>query len=178
MSPRRRLAASLLLAGLVVPAIGRAQTEGRLPEIVFVVRHAEKVTPTSEPGVALSPAGRQRAERLAALLKDMRITSVWATDTVRAKDTGTPAARERGLEVRTYPARDAAGTVSAAPLLELLRREGGSAALVVGHSDTVPKILAALGAADPPAIPDTDYDNLFVVVPSASGGAAVARLRY
>lgn len=177
MSRAARVA--LLLALALAGTCGAvAAADGTLPPIVFVVRHAEKSTPANEPPVPLSPAGSQRAERLAALLKDAGVTSVWATDTVRARDTAAPLARERGLEVRVYPVRDASDQVSAAPLIDALRKDGGAAALVVGHSNTVPKILAALGVANPPDIPDAEYDNLFVVSTGTTGGAVAVRLRY
>jgi phosphohistidine phosphatase SixA len=172
------VALGLLLAAVPSAPPAAASPDGALPPVVFVVRHAEKSTPANEPPVPLSPAGSQRAERLAALLKDAGVASVWATDTVRARDTAAPLARERGLDVRVYPVRDASGQVSAAPLIDALRKDGGAAALVVGHSNTVPKILAALGVANPPDIPDGEYDNLFVVSTGSTGGAVAIRLRY
>jgi phosphohistidine phosphatase SixA len=179
MSRRGRFAAVLAISlAAAFAATAAATAEDGLPAIVFVVRHAEKSTPANEPSVTLSPAGRQRAERLAVLLKDAGVTSAWATDTVRARDTAAPLARERGLDVRIYPVRDSSDQVSGLPLVEALRKEGGAIALVVGHSNSLPKILEALGVADPPAIPDAEYDNLFVVSTSAAGGAVAVRLRY
>jgi hypothetical protein len=52
------------------------------------------------------------------------------------------------------------------------------AALVVGHSNTVPDILRALGVATPVTIPDDEYDNLFVVVRPAAGPATLVVLKY
>ena len=50
--------------------------------------------------------------------------------------------------------------------------------LVVGHSNTVPPILSALGCGEPVTIEGDEYDNLFIVVPKESGKAALVRLRY
>jgi len=50
--------------------------------------------------------------------------------------------------------------------------------LVVGHSDTVPKILNALGWTEPVTIASDAYDNLFIVLPRAAAGPTVLRLRY
>jgi hypothetical protein len=43
--------------------------------------------------------------------------------------------------------------------------KAGGNALVVGHSNTVGPILEALGVSEKITLGDSDYDNLFVVVP-------------
>jgi hypothetical protein len=48
-------------------------------------------------------------------------------------------------------------------LAEQLRSIKGNA-LVVGHSNTIPDLVKALGIAEPVLIGDNDYDNLFIVV--------------
>ena len=52
------------------------------------------------------------------------------------------------------------------------------AVLVVGHSNTLPEILAKLGAPAKVAIDDGDFGNLFVVVRSPGKVPTVVRLRY
>ena len=48
--------------------------------------------------------------------------------------------------------------------------------LVAGHSDTIPAILAALGATPAPVIGEREFDNLFVL--RTGGGVHVLHLRY
>ena len=50
--------------------------------------------------------------------------------------------------------------------------------VVAGHSNTVPGIVAELGAPEPAEIPETDYGNLFVVTVGAPGTAHVLRLKF
>jgi hypothetical protein len=50
--------------------------------------------------------------------------------------------------------------------------------LFVGHSNTMPALLKALGYSTPIKIPETEYDNLFVVIPKSDGSPTVLRLRY
>jgi hypothetical protein len=52
--------------------------------------------------------------------------------------------------------------------------------LIAGHSDTVPKILAALGYPAAVTIAKGEFDNLFIVMPGNAPGAppVVLRLRY
>ncbi len=50
--------------------------------------------------------------------------------------------------------------------------------LIVGHSNTVPEVLRALGIATPVTIADSEYDNLFVVVPTKGEPPVLLRLRF
>jgi broad specificity phosphatase PhoE len=55
------------------------------------------------------------------------------------------------------PAQDSAA------LIAKLRALNGNA-LVVGHGDTIPNLIKALGVSEPINIAENDYDNLFVLV--------------
>ena len=48
--------------------------------------------------------------------------------------------------------------------------------LVVGHSNTVPEIIKALGVTTPVTIGDNDFDNMFLV--TLSSPPALLRLHY
>jgi hypothetical protein len=50
--------------------------------------------------------------------------------------------------------------------------------LVVGHSNTVPAIIEALGAVRPAPICDPEYDNLYVVTIGPDGKAGVVRAKF
>jgi hypothetical protein len=72
-----------------------------------------------------------------------------------------------------------AGIVALPDLIARLRALGPDArVLVVGHSDTVPKILSALGSTQLVTIGSDEYDNLFSVLPRAAVTPTVLRLRY
>jgi broad specificity phosphatase PhoE len=60
----------------------------------------------------------------------------------------------------------------------ILARHRGETVVVVGHSNTVPDIVAALGATRPPPICDAEYDNLYVVRVPPTGSATVERRHY
>ncbi len=55
---------------------------------------------------------------------------------------------------------------------------GGQTVLVVGHSNTVPPLVNALGAGPYENLTDDEYDDLFVVTLAADGSTAAVRLRY
>jgi hypothetical protein len=61
---------------------------------------------------------------------------------------------------------------------ELLSGTVGPVALVAGHSDTVPEIIAALGASSAVTIGHLEFDNLFVVTAGQPGSASALHLKY
>lgn len=121
---------------------------------IFIVRHAEKADATKDPD--LSEAGRARAEALAQMLRDANITAIYATEFKRTQQTAAPLAKVLGITVTTLPAKDSAA------LIAKLRASNGNA-LVVGHGDTIPDLIKALGISEAINIAENDYDNVFVV---------------
>jgi phosphohistidine phosphatase SixA len=155
----------VMIAGCVAPA--RAQ------EAIYIVRHAERAS--DEPLSPLSAEGHARAARLAGILRDAGITAIFVTEYERVAQTAQPTAARLGLTPAVNKADDTPG------LVEKVRALGPSArVLIAGHSDTVPKILAALGYSAPVTIAKGEYDNLFIVMPGKAPGAppVVLRLRY
>ena len=148
----KRFASLLLVLAVFILFVSATAAQST----IFVVRHAEKAeSGGNDPD--LSEAGRARAESLAKMLKNANITAIYATEFKRTQQTATPAAKALGLALTIVPAKDTA-TLSAK-----LRDLHGNA-LVVGHGDTIPDLIKALGVETPVNIAETDYDNLFVVV--------------
>ena len=157
--------ALLMLAGCAAPAFAQ--------EAVYIVRHAERVS--DDPQSLLSTDGHARAARLADMLRDAGITAIFVTEYERTVQTAGPTASRLGLTPIVNRADDTPALVAK------VRALGPSArVLIAGHSDTVPKILAALGYATPVTLAKGEYDNLFVVMPDKVPGAppVVLRLRY
>jgi broad specificity phosphatase PhoE len=142
---------------------------------VIVVRHAERAAePASDP--LLTPAGRARAESLVGLLEDAHVDAIVSTQLQRSRLTAAPAATRFGLTPEIVDARAPQHARAVADTVLLKHR--GETVLVVGHSNTVPDIVAALGAPKPADICDGEYDNLYVVTVPLSGAARVVRARY
>lgn len=136
----------------------------------YLVRHAEKVVDATAKDPDLTDAGRARAETLANVLRGVALDAIYTTHYARTRQTAAPAAQRAGLEPRV---------VEGTALVDSLRRTpDGAAVLVVGHSNTIPEIAAALGVAAPPAIADTSYDNLFVVTRWPDGRVGFVHLFY
>ena len=157
------------VAVLLCPSVSLAQSA------VIVVRHAEKVSDSDQ---RLSEAGRARAARLAAVLKDLGVTAIYSTDTERAKDTVQPLADATKLPVRAYDLPSKGKGVDAKPFVSRIRREQvGGIPVVVGHSNTVPAIIQAFGTGIEVTVGPSDYDNLFIVIPTGKR-ATLLKLRY
>lgn len=142
---------------------------------VFVVRHAERADQV-EGGAAmmatdpdLSAPGRARAASLAAMLKDAGVRSIFVTQYKRTQQTAEPLAKALGLTP------EAVGSRELGSLADKVRAAKGNV-LVVGHSNSVPNLLKALGAADDIAIAETEYDNLFIV--TLAEKVTMVRLRF
>src|SRR6266568_6628519 len=124
--------------------------------VVFVVRHAEKAKGGGN-DPELSPAGHERANTLARILKDSQITTVFVTEFKRTQETAAPTVKEARLSPIVVPSNDVAGMAAKVRALD-------GNALVVGHGNTIPELMKALGIATPIAIPENDYSEIFVVL--------------
>ena len=131
----------------------------RAETTVVVVRHAEKRIEPGNHDPMLTEAGAERAEALARLLKDIPIAAVYSSDFNRTRSTAAPTARQAGVEVLLRDPGDPDALRD-----EILRDHRGGAVLVVGHSNTVPRMLVSLGVEEPPAIADDQYDDCFIVL--------------
>lgn len=152
----------LLLLGLLLCA-GCART----PDVLFLVRHAERADDSDD--TLLSPAGEARAQALARMLRDAGVTAIYTSQYRRSVDTAAPLAAALRLRPRVLPAEDTAG------LARALRHE--RAALVVSHSHLLPGLLKALGA---PALTlgRSEYDNLFLLISNGAAPPRLVRLRF
>jgi len=123
--------------------------------IIFVVRHAEKSADGNDPD--LSAAGQERAEALARIVKDAEITAIFTTEFKRTQETAAPIAKELHVSPTVIPADQIFA------LVEKLRGLKGNG-LVVGHGNTIPDLVKALGIATPVNVPENDYSELFFII--------------
>lgn len=145
----KRFLLFLLLSSLLVSVATARPT-------IFIVRHAEKAaTGGNDPD--LSSAGRQRAQRLATVLKDARISAIFVTELRRTRQTAAPLAQRLGLNPQVVPSNNS-------PLLIARLRAGSGNILVVGHSNTIPDVIRGFGVMTPIQIGENDFDNLFLLV--------------
>ena len=145
---------------------------------IVLVRHAEKQlgTITDAP---LSPQGELRATRLAQMFGDAetfgRVRRIYVTNTRRAQQTAAETAQRLGITPIIVESRSSSEDLARRALLE----NRGGLALIVGHSNTVPELVAALAHVDKvPPIGEEEFDTMYVVTVPTIGKASVLRLKY
>jgi broad specificity phosphatase PhoE len=171
MRSMKALLIAVVLSAIAVPVT--AQRDQAMT--VILVRHAEKATtPASDP--PLTPEGEQRARDLLTAVRDANLSVAITTQFARTKGTAQPTVAALSLPTEVVPAGSA--TTHPREVAAAVRKHAGHTVLVVGHSNTVPAIIEALGAKRPPEICDSEYDNLYIVTIAADGKAGVVRSKF
>jgi broad specificity phosphatase PhoE len=124
---------------------------------VVVVRHAEKQKDRGD-DPPLTEKGTARAQLLAKLLARIKPTAIYATEWRRTKDTVLPLSEALSVPIREVKAKETDALANT-----IKSQHEGETVLVAGHSNTVNKLIAALGGPTFPDLDDSDYDNLFLV---------------
>ena len=175
----------ILLAATLLGSRAPAQ-----PSTVILVRHAEKASQTESDPI-LSEAGTQRARELALALADAHVTTVITTQLLRTKLTGAPvveageaAARSCGriscTSVGTMVVANSGNTAAhvAEVAAAVKAQPAGGVVLVVGHSNTIPAIVGALGGPKMPNLCDSQYSVMFILEMSGSSPPRLVRATY
>lgn len=157
----RAVAKSLLmLFGFLMVAAAAAIEAQAQSTTVIVVRHAEKMDDSGDP--LLSEAGSARAIALADALEHANLGAVLTTQYQRTRLTGAVAAERAGVTAQVIPAANPMqGHLDA--LKEAVQANAGRTVLIVGHSNTVPLIVRALGGPDVGGIEESEYGDMFVL---------------
>jgi broad specificity phosphatase PhoE len=126
------------------------------PTRIYIVRHAEKAADGSKDPI-LTSVGEERAKTLASVLRNRKIERIYATETKRAEGTAKPLA-----ELMKKPILHYSNDTMPQFIIKIL--DSAVNTLIVGHSNTVLKILLDMGL-NPSVkeIGDNDYDNIFIV---------------
>jgi len=139
------------------------------PTLVVLVRHAEKASPT-DPDPSLSEAGARRAQALADAMSHATPNAIFVTSRKRTAETAVPIAQKAGVSP-TVMSLDGAAALHVKSVADAVRREQG-VVLVVGHSNTVPAIVRALGGPALADICDASYAALYLLTPARDGKPA------
>jgi len=124
---------------------------------VIVFRHAEKENGSSA-DPSLSPAGKERAERIAAMLKDIPVDALYATPYRRTEQTLAPLAASRQQSIKTY------NPSALQPLVEALRKEEGKTIVIAGHANTAPELVNLLTERNQyQQLSEEDFGRMWVV---------------
>ncbi len=184
--------AALFPLGLVLAAPPPLSAEETL---LLLARHAEQ---EAEPGnPSLSERGRARAEALADIGQAWNVRAVYSTDFCRTAQTAQALASRQAVPIVVQATGSSAASLEgcsppisspaffldpgirgAEGLLRwVLENHAGEPVLIVGHSNTVPELLAELGVGDF-EISEDQYDRLFLATYDSERGARVVERSY
>ena len=170
----------------------------------FLLRHAE--INKKAPGKPLNAQGKQRSQDLVSYMQGVRLTHIYATHSDRTRDTATPLAMARSLNVVQYPApgstiksevvsNETKGKFAIKPMIKALQKlPKGSTALVTANSGNLYAIMAGLGVSvqadcakgadgclpckDKKCFPKKQFNNIWKLVLSADGELTMTRSTY
>ena len=159
-----------ILIGLIVPLMCTKSTEiptffksqgvkwNNGDSVYILFRHAEK---QSGDDPLLTAEGENRARNLAKVIEGLTEFSVYSSDYNRTKATVEPILSQYNKELKIYDPR------KLSDFSNKLKESKNATFLIAGHSNTTPQLANKLCNCDVfPAIDESDYTNIFVVVQS------------
>lgn len=159
---------------VVLSALAASPTVAQ-PSTVILVRHAERAAePRADP--LLTPEGQQRALDLAAALAGANVSAIITTHLQRTQLTAKPLGDAIALSPIVVRAGGPAHADSVAAAV--MRRPAGEVVLVVGHSNTVPAIIAALGGPKMPDLCEGQYSNIYILELQAGRAPRLIKAKY
>ena len=140
---------------------------------VILVRHAEKNIEPQNPDPDLSQAGQARAMELTRVFGNSGVQATYATQYKRTQQTVAPLAAQLKLPIVAVDAKQSQELVR-----RLLTDNRGQTVFIAGHNNTVPEIIKLLSGENLPLIPESEFDNLYIVTVYRFGKAKVVKLKY
>ena len=140
---------------------------------VILVRHAEKKIEPNNQDPDLAPEGVERAQEIARMFGEAGINAIYATQLKRTQQTVKPLSDRIGVQLTVVEASKPDQIVN-----QIQTANRGQTVFVAGHNNTVPAIVSSLSGDTYPVIPESEYDNLYIVTIYRFGKAKVVKLRY
>ncbi|NOT38255.1 MAG: histidine phosphatase family protein [Saprospiraceae bacterium] len=140
--------------------------------VLVLTRHAETSGLGTNPG--LSALGIERANDLAKLLKPTIFQNIYSSNYNRTIQTANIAAANYSLIPILYDPLNQNQWIQ-----DLINQNKNKKLLIVGHSNTIPELLNILsGTKDYTTIPESEYNNLYIVNLAEIGRFSILHLKY
>ena len=146
---------TLLIVLIIQPTLIFAEST------IYLVRHAEKDLTQGIKNPELTPIGKFRAQNIAKQLSKVGITAIYSTNYNRTMQTARPLADFLNLSIQPYDARKLVEFAK-----EVKSMDGNI--LIVGHSNTTPKLTSLISGQTVKPINENEYDNVYQVIVSDS----------
>ncbi len=137
---------------------------------VYIVRHAEKAGNAPTDGLKV-PEGFARRDALVMHLNHYRFTGIYSTNYPRTIQTIKPLSDFQELPLILYNNGDS--------LLSALVVEKNKNFVIVGHSNTIPQMIRAVGLNPGYTgnIPDNEFDNLYIITVKQKHGSLIKTIQ-
>jgi 2,3-bisphosphoglycerate-dependent phosphoglycerate mutase len=176
--PRTRLKTIVVFSLLIlvfgaVVVFGYFATFRRPVTTVIAVRHAEKKIEPNNQDPDLTPEGETRAKEIARMFAPAGVNVIYATQYKRTQETVKPLSDQTGVKATILQANQSDELVK-----QILTTNRGQTIFVAGHNNTIPALVSTLSGEQVPTIPESEYDNLYIVTIYRFGKAKVVKLKY
>ena len=155
MKKRLLIALSFILLSSSITGFAEGSRE------IYLIRHAEKQADGSK-NPHLTPKGIARAERISKMLEEKDIVSIYSSNYKRTIETSQPLATKLDLEITIYNPSNLKQFAKS-----VLKTQGN--VLIVGHSNTTPKLSELLGGKSFGKIDELEYDRIYQLIFSSKG---------
>lgn len=162
----------LLIFGAVI-VFGYFTTFNRPVTTVILVRHAEKKIEPNNPDPDLTPEGEARAREIARMLGNAGVNAIYATQFKRTQQTVKPLSDRISVSPTLINASQTNDLIQ-----QIQTSHRGQTVFIAGHNNTVPAIVSSLSGDTYGVIPESEYDNMFIVTIYRFGKAKVVQLKY
>jgi broad specificity phosphatase PhoE len=148
--------ARAFLAAVLILALGACayMAPYQPPSTYYVMRHLNTPEGVTDPD--LTEEGQRQAQLLADFFADDPPATIFVSTTKRAQQTAAPLAAKLGITPRLYDPADTADLIT-----EVMKEP--PPVLIVGHSNTVPDIVAALGGERPGPLVHEDFGDVWKI---------------
>lgn len=167
------------LVGLAALAIvsPQASAQGTKGEtVVYLIRNGEKAS-DAEQDPSLSDAGKARAAALGVAMKGSPLAAIFVTQFRRTAEMAVPAAAANKITPTVISVGKNLPEYAALVARAVMEHRGKSV-LVIGHTNTVAPVIAALGGPKLQDICDAAYSIIFTLRIPASGTPTLTRATY
>lgn len=167
------------LVGLAALAISSPQASAQNAKgetVVYLIRNGEKASDAVQ-DPSLSDAGKARAAALSVAMKNSPLTAIFVTQFKRTAEMAGPAATANKITPTVVAVEKNLADYAALVAKGVMEHKGKSV-LVIGHTNTVAPVIAALGGPKLPDICDSAYSILFTLRIPATGTPTLTRATY
>jgi len=161
---------------LIAPSLTAQVCSDLAGSSIYLVRHAEKLDGT-DPG--LTDAGRARADALREALANVSLDAIYVTQWQRTQLTAAPVAEAQGVPLTVRSTEPLTVNEHVDDIIaDLNAKHCGQTVLIVGHSNTIPRLIYSLTGKPIRDMNEQTYDQMFHVRFEAGRPVELIRSRY